>query len=138
MAEPTIKPETWCLVELMGHRTRAGRVSEVEIAGSKFLRVDIPTDDGQYVTEFYGGSSIYAITPGSEELIRYRYGDKPLPARPVAFKERPTLPPPDEGVTTEAAVQQEEDEFLSGHPAADEEDQSEDLPDEERQQGCMP
>lgn len=87
--QPEVTPETWALVEIMGHRTRAGRISEVVIAGAKFLRVDIPTDDGQFITEYYGGSSIYAIRPGTEEIIRANRPAMRIPSRPLAFKEPP-------------------------------------------------
>jgi hypothetical protein len=39
MAEPF---EGWAILELMGHRRLAGRVSEIEIAGAKMLRLDVP------------------------------------------------------------------------------------------------
>jgi hypothetical protein len=61
--------ESWAVLELMGHRQRPGFVREVEIAGGKMLRVDIPGDDGD-VTEFYGIASVYSIRPVSEEIAR--------------------------------------------------------------------
>jgi hypothetical protein len=81
--------EGWAIVELMGHRQRAGLVREVEIAGGKMLRVDIPTEDGD-VTEFYGASALYSLRPCSEEIARDMskgYRD-PRPVRPVAYRER--------------------------------------------------
>lgn len=81
----------WAIVELMGHRQRAGRVEEVEMAGGKLLRIDIPTAGGD-VTEFYGCAAIYALRPCTEEIARRmcsRYGD-PRPVRPVEYRERPT------------------------------------------------
>lgn len=59
----------WAIVELMGHRRRAGQVKEVEQFGAKMLRIDIPAGEG-FVTEFYGGSSIYALRPASEDVAR--------------------------------------------------------------------
>jgi hypothetical protein len=32
----------WCVVELLGHRRLAGYVQEVQLAGTGFLRLDIP------------------------------------------------------------------------------------------------
>lgn len=81
--------EGWAVVELMGHRQRAGFVREVEIAGGKMLRIDIPTDAGD-VTEFYGSASLYALRPCAEEIARDMskgYAD-PRPVRPVEYRER--------------------------------------------------
>lgn len=78
----------WAIVELMGHRQRAGLCQEVEQFGAKMLRIDIPAPDDATVTEFYGGSSIYALRPASEEVARAcaeRLGD-PRPVSPVAYR----------------------------------------------------
>lgn len=88
--------EGYAILELMGHRQRPGWVREVEMAGTKMMRVDIPVskdDAGQdvLVTEFYGGPSIYALRPCSEEIVRdwfKRYGEDPRPIRPLEFRER--------------------------------------------------
>ncbi|MBB3591702.1 hypothetical protein FHX08_002046 [Rhizobium sp. BK529] len=82
--------ESWAIVELMGHRKRPGYAKEVELAGGKMLRVDIPVSDGESVTEFYGTSALYAIRPATEEVVRdmaYRgYGVDPRPIRPVDYR----------------------------------------------------
>lgn len=63
--------EGWCVVELMGHVTLAGFVSEQEIGGSKLLRIDIPeTDANPGFSKLVGTSSIYGITPADEETVR--------------------------------------------------------------------
>jgi hypothetical protein len=63
--------EGWAIVELLGHRRIAGRVSEAEIAGAKLLRVDIPGDGSEdFATQFVGGASIYCLTPTTEEMAR--------------------------------------------------------------------
>jgi len=88
--------EGWALLELMGHRQRPGYVREVELAGAKMLRVDIPVDkddagQDRMVTEFYGPSAIYALRPCAEEVIRdevKRYGADPRPVRPLVYRER--------------------------------------------------
>jgi hypothetical protein len=68
MSEPF---ETWAIIEIMGHVQLAGLVSEQVIAGTEFLRVDIPEVNGhQAFTRYYGGSAIYSITPTTEELAR--------------------------------------------------------------------
>lgn len=60
--------EGWAVVELMGHRRLAGKVSEQEIAGAAFLRLDVPAE--QPVTQFYSASAVYCITPTTEEIAR--------------------------------------------------------------------
>jgi hypothetical protein len=63
--------DQWALVELMGHQRIAGRVTEAQIGGCKFVRVDVPESAGQMaLTKYLGPSSIYAITPMSEETCR--------------------------------------------------------------------
>jgi hypothetical protein len=79
----------WAIVELMGHRIRAGRVTEVELAGGKMLRIDIPTE-GEDVTEFYSTAAIYALRPCTEEIARRKAGgyNDPRPVRPLEYRER--------------------------------------------------
>ena len=64
--------EGWAIVELMGHRRMAGKISEATIAGAPLLRIDVPKADGDgtFATQFYGGSAIYCITPTSEEMAK--------------------------------------------------------------------
>jgi hypothetical protein len=70
------KFDAWAIVELMGHRKMAGRVSEQVIAGAALLRIDVPdvtAADGQALkgfTQFYGASSIYCLTPSTEEICK--------------------------------------------------------------------
>jgi len=70
MSEPF---EGWAIVELMGHRRLAGFVSEEEHFGTAMLRLDVhglddSTDPG--VTQLYGGSSVYCVTPTTEAVAR--------------------------------------------------------------------
>ncbi len=64
--------EGWAVVELMGHRVVAGKCSEVQQFGVSQLRVDIPSLHGQefVATQFYGGSSIYCLSPCDEAYAR--------------------------------------------------------------------
>jgi hypothetical protein len=64
------KFEGWCVLELMGHRRLAGYVTEQEIAGAGMLRIDVPGEDGPVATQFYSPSSVYCITPTTEEIAR--------------------------------------------------------------------
>ena len=61
--------DEWCIVDIMGHQKFAGRVSEQNIAGTALLRIDIPARGEQPAfTKLFGMSSVYAITPTTEEL----------------------------------------------------------------------
>lgn len=62
--------EQWAIVELMGHVRLAGLVSEEEHFGAKLGRIEIPGPEGQAVTQYFGGGSVYRITPCSEEIAR--------------------------------------------------------------------
>lgn len=90
MSETTELFSSWAIVEVLGHRTRPGYVQEVEIAGGKMLRVDIPTPDGE-VTEFYSSASIYSLRPCSEQIARdaanEKYGVLRKPVRPMDYRE---------------------------------------------------
>jgi hypothetical protein len=72
----------WTILELMGHRRLAGWVTEQEIAGKGFLRIDIPGPDGATATQFYSPDSVYGMTPTTEEIAR-RLAANNVPA-PVA------------------------------------------------------
>lgn len=61
--------DEWAIVELLGHRRLAGRLSEVERFGCKMGRLDIPVGDG-FVTHFFGGQSVYCISPVTERVAR--------------------------------------------------------------------
>lgn len=58
----------WAIVELMGHRRLAGWLSEQEIAGRGFLRLEIPCEPP--ATQFYNPASVYGITPTTEAIAR--------------------------------------------------------------------
>lgn len=63
----------WAVLEIMGHRRIAGRVTEETIAGAVMLRVDIPgpkAGDPPKATQYYGGASLFCMTPTTEELAR--------------------------------------------------------------------
>lgn len=63
--------EGHAILELLGHRRLAGYLSEQTIAGSSFLRLDIPGEEGKpAVSQFYSGASVYCITPCDEETAR--------------------------------------------------------------------
>jgi|SRR5579871_3022831 len=114
----------WAIVEQMGFKVRVGKVSEVEMYGAKLLRLDLPVFDPNHVpsegevprivdwvTEFAGGSSIYAVTPVAEDvgidMARDR-GD-PRPVKPRAYRP-PATPALAAPAATRAAAEAEEDD----------------------------
>jgi hypothetical protein len=68
--------EGWGIVEMMGHRKIAGKLSTQKVAGSKFLRIDIPARPDTAVetefsaTQFVHPNSLYALHPTTEEVAR--------------------------------------------------------------------
>lgn len=80
----------WAVVELMGHVKVAGRLSEEEKFGSKLGRLDIPEPDGPgFVTQFFGGGSVYRITVVTEDVARHvARGNRPEPVSPWDFPNR--------------------------------------------------
>jgi hypothetical protein len=77
------KFEGFAIVEIMGHNTIAGYISEQVIAGAAMVRVDVPACEEQPAfTKFLGGSSIYGITPTTEDIVKVAV--KRLQVRPVS------------------------------------------------------
>lgn len=69
----------WCVVEMLGHRVTCGFVSEVEIAGAGFLRVDLWSEEGTpKTTQFVSPQSVYCLTPTTEEAVRERMRPRPV------------------------------------------------------------
>lgn len=58
--------ESWVILEILGHRRLGGYLREQQLAGVGFLRIDVPSDPP--VTQMYSPSSVYCITPTSEEI----------------------------------------------------------------------
>jgi hypothetical protein len=116
MSDKTEQAEMWAIVELMGHVKLAGRMTEEEKFGAKMGRLDIPrTPDpnckacggwghidksdvgegqtahpcglcGGFVTQFFGGGSVYRITIVSEAVARHvAKGNAPAPVSPWDF-----------------------------------------------------
>lgn len=84
--------EQWAVVELMGHVRTAGRLSEEERFGVKMGRVDIPQSDGSFVTQYFGGSSVYRLTLVCEDAARLVAISNRL--QPVHSWEMPKALPP--------------------------------------------
>ena len=61
--------EGHAIVEIMGHQTFAGYVSEQVVGGGAMVRVDVPAvGDEPAFTKLFGVASIYCITPVSEDV----------------------------------------------------------------------
>ena len=89
---PASEPGEWAIVEVMGHRQHAGRISEVTRFGAVLLRCDQPVGDG-FATVLIGGASIYALTIVTEARARAtaaRMAD-PRPMEPAGFRPRLAL-----------------------------------------------
>lgn len=88
--------EGWGIVELMGHQRTAGRLSERSIAGSNLLQVDVPLNDTEFRTVFYGGSAIYALHPTDEKsarLMARSLGQRPVYQYELERQARLEAPP---------------------------------------------
>jgi len=59
--------EGWAILELMGHRRLGGYLSEVEVAGKGFIRLDVPGVEGPAASQAYSPQAVYCITPTTEE-----------------------------------------------------------------------
>lgn len=71
MSEQTSTFDQWGIVEVMGHRSFGGRITEETIGGTSFVRVDVPETIRQPAfTKLFGAGSIYCISPTTEALAR--------------------------------------------------------------------
>jgi hypothetical protein len=112
------KFESWAIVELMGHRRIAGRVTEQVIGGAALLRIDVPQcpeiaaheENDPYwpghtrtveakpfisgYTQFYGAAAIYCLTPTTEEIavrVTTTMRERPIALFDVAPRVSPML-----------------------------------------------
>lgn len=98
--------EGWCIVEIMGHQTFAGYVTERAIAGAGLLQIDVPAVDDSHpaFTKLFSPSSIYGITPTTEEHARQAASQ--IRVRPVTLYILPNPP-----VARRALTRREMDEI---------------------------
>lgn len=94
MAEPADEPQDvlpcWAVLELMGHRRLAGWLSEQQLAGATFLRLDIPGNP--QATQLYAPGAVYCITPTTEDTARLIASrSRPSPVQPWELR-MPELP----------------------------------------------
>ena len=84
MSEETHGFEGWAILELFGHRRLAGYVRPEEQYGQAMLRIDVhPGEATEAVaTQWYGGASIYCLTPTTEAIARaVAKGNRPAPVQ---------------------------------------------------------
>lgn len=60
----------WGILELMGHRRLSGLLSEMQLGGAAFIRIDIPQKNDTFITQIYSPQAVYCITPTMEEIAR--------------------------------------------------------------------
>ena len=91
--------EEWVILELMGHRRLAGKVTDAVIGGGAFIRIDIPTKDDQKITQFYAPGAVYCISPTTKEIATMvAINSEPEPIskwelRPMLSQGKPEEPP---------------------------------------------
>ena len=92
------KFDQWAILEIMGHHRFAGRVSEQTVGGAAFVRIDVPEIGSRPAfTKLFGASSIYCISPVSEDVARMvaeQLGVQPISIYdlPDAVRERLKMP----------------------------------------------
>lgn len=60
----------WGVLELMGHVRLGGYITEEPLFGTNMGRIDIPGENAAMTTQYFGGSSVYRLTPCTEEIAR--------------------------------------------------------------------
>lgn len=61
--------EGYAVVELLGHRRLVGEVREVELFGSKVLRLDVALPDGRSWPCFHTAAALYGVVPTTADAI---------------------------------------------------------------------
>lgn len=61
--------DTYGKLELLGHVTIFGHLSEEEVAGVPMIRVDVFKNSEQVETRYYGTGAVYCITPMDEQAV---------------------------------------------------------------------
>jgi hypothetical protein len=60
----------WAVLELLGHVRLGGYITEEPLFGVNMGRIDIPGAGKTMTTQYFGGSSVYRLTPCTEEVAR--------------------------------------------------------------------
>lgn len=92
-----LPPGEYAIVEILGHRTLVGRVSEVDRFGAKLMSIE-PLFNGELLAAvLIGGSSIYQFTPCTPEIASAHSPKKlwHLPSSIAALLPLDALPAPE-------------------------------------------
>jgi hypothetical protein len=117
---PPAEPKPWeaitdgeyAIVELFGHTTLVGRITEVERFGSKMLAIE-PIFNGRLLDPVYnGGAAIYRLTPCSRQIAWERQHKETwsLPPSIKAVVPVELLPAPEPAPTRSYADDDDEDD----------------------------
>lgn len=60
----------WGILELMGHVKLGGFITQEELFGTKVGRIDVPGPNGTITTQYFGGGSLYRLTPCTAEVAK--------------------------------------------------------------------
>jgi len=78
--------DQWAILELMGHIRVGGRVTEEQRFGGTMGRIDIPTVDNGFITQYFGASAVFRLTPTTEYAARMVAGQsRSAPVHPWEF-----------------------------------------------------
>jgi hypothetical protein len=78
----TPKFNSWALVELFGHSQLSGLVTEQTIAGTAFVRIDVPaTAKCPAFTKYHLPTAVYGLTPVGEDYAK-RMAER-ISAKPI-------------------------------------------------------
>ena len=80
----------YAIVEILGHRTMIGRVSEVERFGTKLMQIEPLFGDEMLAPVLIGGGSIYQFTPCTATIAFARQPTKTYELPPSVAA---TIPP---------------------------------------------
>nr|MDT0664191.1 hypothetical protein [Micromonospora sp. DSM 115978] len=73
-------PGWWAVVELTDHRRVGGLLSEQVVAGTSFVRIDVPAGEGRRpLTQLYAPHAVYSIT-AVDEPVALRVAGRTLQA----------------------------------------------------------
>lgn len=78
----------WCVADLMGHNRKIGKLTTVNTGVEMLYRIEIPTKDGGFITQFFGKGAIYSIEPMTEEACRI-IAERTAPPSPINFYDLP-------------------------------------------------
>lgn len=60
----------WAIIELLGHIRYGGTITTDTQLGTSMLRVEVPQEDGSFVSQLINPASIYRVTFSDEALAR--------------------------------------------------------------------